>query len=82
MEKEIVSNAIEAITALLKIIEEELPDKYYRDEEVESARLILDSLEPRRVITISVEGGMVSQVTGIPDGWDHQIVDHDPEKHD
>ena len=28
-------------------------------------------------IKIEVYGGCVTEVTGLPDGWDYEIVDHD-----
>ena len=30
-----------------------------------------------RRIKIEVYGGCVTEVTGLPDGWDYEIVDHD-----
>ena len=32
-------------------------------------------MKPR--IKIEVYGGCVTEVTGLPDGWDYEIVDHD-----
>ena len=31
----------------------------------------------RNSIKIEVYGGCVTEVTGLPDGWDYEIVDHD-----
>ena len=31
----------------------------------------------RNLIKIEVYGGCVTEVTGLPDGWDYEIVDHD-----
>ena len=28
-------------------------------------------------VKIEVYGGCVTEVTGLPDGWDYEIVDHD-----
>ena len=30
-----------------------------------------------KTIKIEVYGGGVTEVTGLPDGWDYEIVDHD-----
>ena len=32
-------------------------------------------MKPR--IKIEVYGGCVTEVSGLPDGWDYEIVDHD-----
>jgi len=36
-------------------------------------------LERNKMKTIKIEvyGGCVTEVTGLPDGWDYEIVDHD-----
>ena len=31
----------------------------------------------QNLIKIEVYGGCVTEVTGLPDGWDYEIVDHD-----
>jgi len=31
----------------------------------------------RNSIKIEVYGGCVTEVTGLPEGWDYEIVDHD-----
>jgi len=31
----------------------------------------------RNLIKIEVYGGCVTEVTGLPDSWDYEIVDHD-----
>ena len=31
----------------------------------------------RNLIKIEVYGGCVTEVTGLPDGWEYEIVDHD-----
>ena len=31
----------------------------------------------KKLIKIEVYGGCVTEVTGLPDGWDYEIVDHD-----
>ncbi len=31
----------------------------------------------KNLIKIEVYGGCVTEVTGLPDGWDYEIVDHD-----
>ena len=35
------------------------------------------SIMKRNLIKIEVYGGCVTEVTGLPDGWDYEIVDHD-----
>ena len=37
-------------------------------------------LSERQVIDIVVEGGMVSEVKGLPIGWEHNIIDRDIEQ--
>ena len=30
-----------------------------------------------QVITIEIEGGVLTDVTGLPDGWEYKLIDHD-----
>ena len=45
---------------------------------VDSAQAIPDALDDdQHLITIDVEGGVVHDVEGLPDGWSYQVRDYD-----
>lgn len=34
-------------------------------------------MTPEKTITIVIEGGCLVDVSGLPDGWDYELIDHD-----
>lgn len=48
----------------------------YRQEPVEPPVLLTEK-EETGTITITVQGGVVVDVTGLPDGWNYRLIDHD-----
>ena len=39
-------------------------------------------LKSKHIITIEIEGGCLIDVSGLPFGWDYELIDHDIEDED